>query len=142
MFGLNEKKTEDVLFAPLSGKVLKIEEVPDPSFSQKMLGEGIAIEPTEGKVTSPVNGEIIQVFPTIHAVGIRSESGLEILVHIGLDTVMMQGEGFYAYVKEGDRVKMGQPLIDFSLDLVKKRAKSTITPLVITNSEKIDFLEI
>jgi PTS system glucose-specific IIA component len=138
LFGIRE----EILFSPISGKVIKIEEVPDPAFAQKMMGEGVAIEPNEGKVTSPVNGKVIQVFPTKHAVGILSETGLEILIHIGLDTVTMNGEGFVAHVKEGDQVKVGQPLINFSLDLVKEKATSSITPMVITNSDLIDQLHV
>lgn len=141
LFGVRDRKKEEVLFSPLSGKVLNLQEVPDPTFAQKMLGEGIAIEPFEGKVTSPVNGEIIQIFPTKHAVGILSESGLEVLIHIGIDTVSMDGEGFTARVKAGDRVKVGQPLIDFSIELVKEKAASTITPMIITNSERIEQID-
>lgn len=136
------EKTEEILFAPLSGKVLNMDEVPDPAFSEKKLGEGMAIEPAEGKVCSPVDGKIIHVFPTKHAIGIGSETGLEILIHIGVDTVFMEGEGFQEYVKEGDRVKIGQPLLEFSLDLVKEKATSIITPIVITNSNQVDRLEI
>ncbi|MEW9668144.1 PTS glucose transporter subunit IIA [Ammoniphilus sp. 3BR4] len=137
-----ENRTEEILFAPLSGKVLHLKEVPDPAFSEKKLGEGIAIEPTEGKVCSPVNGEVIHLFPTKHAIGIGSENGLEILIHIGLDTVFMEGKGFYECVKEGDRVKRGQPLLEFSLDLVKQNATSIISPIVITNSNQVERLEI
>ncbi|WP_255298596.1 PTS sugar transporter subunit IIA [Brevibacillus dissolubilis] len=139
---LREKKTEEILFAPLSGKVLNMEAVPDPAFSEKKLGEGIAIEPTEGKVCSPVDGEVIYVFPTRHAIGIGSKSGLELLIHIGVDTVFMDGLGFKEFVKEGDRVKTGQPLLEFSLDLVKQKATSMITPIVITNPNQVDRLEI
>jgi sugar PTS system EIIA component len=141
LFGKKEKKTEETIFSPLSGKVVTIEEVPDPTFGQKMMGDGIAVEPKDGQVVSPVNGEIIQVFPTKHALGIRSETGLEILIHIGLETVNMKGEGFTAFVKEGDKVKVGQKLIDFDLELVKEKAASTITPIVLTNGDILENIE-
>jgi sugar PTS system EIIA component len=141
LFGKKEQKTEETIFSPLSGKVVTIEEVPDPTFGQKMMGDGIAVEPKDGQVVSPVNGEIIQVFPTKHALGIRSETGLEILIHIGLETVNMKGEGFTAFVKEGDKVKVGQKLIDFDLELVKEKAASTITPIVLTNGDILENIE-
>ncbi|PTX53751.1 PTS system IIA component (Glc family) [Melghirimyces profundicolus] len=127
--------------APLKGKVMPLSEVPDPVFSDKMMGDGVAIEPGEAVVRAPVDGEIIQLFHTKHAVGIRTEEGLEVLIHIGLETVSMEGEGFTAKVKEGDRVRAGQPLIEFSLDAVQEKAKSTITPIVITNMDKVESLE-
>ncbi|MFS0865134.1 PTS glucose transporter subunit IIA [Fredinandcohnia sp. 179-A 10B2 NHS] len=136
LFGSN-KKTEETLFAPVSGKVLALEEVPDPVFSQKMMGDGLAIEPTEGKVVSPVKGEIIQLFPTKHAIGIKTEIGLELLIHIGLETVSMKGEGFTAHISEGDKVEVGTPLVTFDLELVKEKAASTITPMVITNYDDV-----
>ncbi|AMA73635.1 MULTISPECIES: PTS glucose transporter subunit IIA [Aneurinibacillus] len=136
-----EKDTREVIMAPLHGEVVRIEEVPDPTFSKKMVGEGVAIIPKEGKVVSPVKGEVVQVFPTKHAVGLRSEKGVELLIHIGLETVFMQGEGFVAYVRAGDKVKVGDPLLEFSIDLVKEKAKSAITPIVIINPDRMDQIE-
>ncbi|EGL83373.1 PTS system, glucose subfamily, IIA subunit [Caldalkalibacillus thermarum TA2.A1] len=140
-FAKMRKPSEETLVAPLSGQVVQLEEVPDPTFSQKMMGDGIAIQPVEGKVVSPVDGEIVQVFHTKHAVGIRSGAGAEILIHIGLETVQMQGEGFEAHVKQGDKVKAGDLLITFDLDLVKEKAASTVTPMVITNGDQIENLD-
>jgi PTS system glucose-specific IIA component len=111
---LRERKTEEVIFSPLSGKVLRMEDVPDPAFAKRMAGWGIAIDPSEGQVMSPVDGEIIHIFRTKHAVWIRSGSGVDILIHIGLDTVNMDGEGFHASVKIGDQVRLGQPIIRLS----------------------------
>lgn len=133
-----QSKQEELIMSPLNGKVVPITEVPDPTFSEKMLGDGVAIIPTDGKLFSPVDGEVVQLFPTKHAIGIKTKQGLEILIHIGLDTVTMKGEGFKAYVKQGDTVKTGQPLIDFSLDLIEKKASSTITVVVITNFDKVE----
>ncbi|SFB04689.1 PTS system trehalose-specific IIB component, Glc family (TC 4.A.1.2.8)/PTS system trehalose-specific IIC component, Glc family (TC 4.A.1.2.8) [Lentibacillus halodurans] len=132
---------QEVVVAPVSGQVKQLEEVPDPTFSQKMMGDGLAIEPNDGNVVAPLNGEVIQIFPTNHAIGIRSDSGLEVLIHIGLDTVNMDGEGFEAYVGQGDYVKSGDLLIAFDMDLVSKKAKGVITPVIITNGDAIDGLE-
>ncbi|PTM56544.1 PTS sugar transporter subunit IIA [Desmospora activa] len=132
---------EQVIKAPLRGRVVALSEVPDPVFAEKMMGDGVAIQPEEGTLYSPVEGEVVQLFPTHHAIGLQTADGLELLLHIGLETVSMEGEGFSAHVKVGDKVKNGDPLIDFSLDLVKEKAKSTITPIVITNMDKVDKLE-
>jgi sugar PTS system EIIA component len=141
LFGRKEIKKEEVLLAPLTGKIVSIEDVPDPTFSQKMMGDGIAIDPTEGMVVSPVNGEIVQFFHTKHAIGIQSETGAEILIHVGLETVSMNGEGFEGYVNVGDKVKAGDKLLSFDLDLIKEKAASTITPIVITNSDAVDSID-
>ncbi len=141
MLGLFKKKQkEEVVSAPLTGKVIPLSEVPDPVFAQKMMGDGLAIIPTEGVLVSPVDGKIIQVFPTKHAVGILSNFGAEILMHIGLETVGMNGEGFEAFVKEGDTVKVGQKLMTFDLDLINEKATSTVTPVIITNGEQIEIV--
>ncbi len=141
LFGLKEKKKEEVLVAPLSGKAVNLEEVPDPVFSQLMMGDGLAIVPTEGKVVAPVDGEIVQFFPTKHAIGLLSDAGVEILIHVGLETVHLKGEGFKGHVEVGDKVKSGDLLISFDLDLVTEKAKSTITPIVITNGDVVESLE-
>ncbi|KGP74408.1 PTS sugar transporter subunit IIA [Pontibacillus yanchengensis] len=141
LFGKKEESKEATLVAPLDGKIVQLEDVPDPVFSQKMMGEGIAIEPANGEVVSPVEGEVVQVFPTKHAVGLQTKSGIELLVHIGLETVSMDGEGFEAHVKQGDKVSAGDKLITFDVDLVNEKAKSSVTPVIITNSDSIENLE-
>ncbi|CAG9619926.1 PTS sugar transporter subunit IIA [Sutcliffiella rhizosphaerae] len=144
LFGLKDHPktpTEETIFTPLSGKVTELTDVPDPTFSQKMMGDGLAIIPTDGEVVSPVNGEIIQFFHTKHAIGIRSESGAEILIHVGLETVSMNGEGFVGHVKEGDKVKVGDKLISCDLNLIKEKAANIITPIVITNSDQVESLD-
>lgn len=128
----NEIVKEDI-FAPMKGEVVPITEVPDQVFSEKMMGDGFAIKPKDGLVVSPVNGTIINAFPTKHALGIKSEGGREILIHVGLDTVNLKGEGFELFVDEGDEVKVGQTLLKVDLDYIGKHAKSTITPVVFTN---------
>lgn len=129
------------LKAYVSGTIVKLEDVPDPVFSEKMMGDGIAIEPIEGKIVSPVDGEIIQVFPTKHAIGIKTNNGVEILIHIGLETVAMNGEGFNAHVSQGEKVRVGDSLVTFDLELVKEKAKSTIIPIIITNTDKMEKIE-
>jgi sugar PTS system EIIA component len=141
LFGKKDIKKEETVVAPLTGKIVSIEEVPDPTFSQKMMGDGIAIEPTEGVVVAPVNGEVVQFFHTKHAIGIKSESGAEILIHVGLETVSMNGEGFEGHVKVGDKVKAGDKLLSFDLELIKEKAASTITPIVITNSDAVESID-
>ncbi|AKG03647.1 MULTISPECIES: PTS sugar transporter subunit IIA [Salimicrobium] len=131
LFGKEDKNISIV--APVNGKVVALDEVPDPVFSQRMMGDGMAIEPSDGKVVSPVDGEIVQIFPTNHAVGVKTSNGLEILVHIGLETVSMEGEGFEGHVSQGDKVKTGDPLVTFDKDLVAEKAKAVVTPVVITN---------
>lgn len=128
--------------APLTGSVVALEEVPDPVFSQRMAGDGLAIMPTEGLVVAPIAGKVAHLFPTNHAISLVSEQGLEILIHIGLDTVQLNGEGFQALVNIGDEVKAGDKLIRFDLERIQAAGYSPITPLLITNHdilEKITF---
>lgn len=124
---------ESKFVAPISGELLPITEVPDPVFSGKMMGDGFAIKPNDGTVVSPVNGKIINVFPTKHAIGITADDGREILIHFGIDTVKLNGEGFEAFVAEGDNVKAGQTLLKVDLDYIANNATSTITPIIFTN---------
>ncbi len=122
------------LFAPLSGPVIPIEKVPDPVFAQKMMGDGIAIDPVTQVLLAPCGGKIVQLHPAHHAVSIETAGGTQVLIHIGLDTVKLKGEGFSPKVQVGDRVQAGQPLIDFDADLVGSKAKSLITIMVIIES--------
>lgn len=141
MFKLFSKKAAvEELVAPMSGKVVQIEDVPDEVFSRKMIGDGIAIEPDEGVVVSPVDGEVVQFFPTKHAVGLKTKSGLEILIHIGMETVALNGEGFEGFVQQGDRVKAGDKLVSFDLEQIRERAESIISPVVVTNFDAVDTL--
>lgn len=140
MFGIFKKKPTEIK-SPLSGRIIPIENVPDEVFAQKMVGDGIGIEANEGIVVSPADGEILQVFPTKHAVALRTPEGVEILIHIGLDTVNMKGEGFEAFVKQGDQVKAGQELVRFDINLVREKAKSIITPVIITNYKDMGSIE-
>jgi PTS system glucose-specific IIA component len=137
MFNIFKKKKYVDIYSPINGILLKIEDVPDPVFSRKMVGDGVALEPTEGIVYSPVNGTLIQLFPTKHALGIKTEEGLEVLIHIGMDTVEMKGNGFESFVSEGEKVKIGNKLLKFDMELVKKEHPLT-SPIIITNMDIVD----
>jgi glucose PTS system EIICBA or EIICB component len=119
--------------SPLTGEIKPISEVPDPVFAEKMMGDGFAIVPTEGTVVSPVDGTIVNLFPTKHAIGIESDGGREVLIHVGIDTVKLEGKGFETLVSQGDKVTKGQPLLKVDLDYVGKNARAIITPIVFTN---------
>lgn len=124
-----------VVYAPLDGRLISLEEVPDPAFAQKMLGDGMAIEPASRKVLAPFAGKVVAAFPTQHAIGLRSAAGLECLIHVGIDTVTLNGQGFHLLVEEGQLVKQGQPLIELDLDVLCSSGKALSTPVVITNSD-------
>ncbi|HDP5858908.1 TPA: PTS transporter subunit IIABC [Staphylococcus aureus] len=130
-----------IVHAPLTGEVTPLSEVPDQVFSEKMMGDGIAIKPSQGEVRAPFNGKVQMIFPTKHAIGLVSDSGLELLTHIGLDTVKLNGEGFTLHVEEGQEVKQGDLLINFDLDYIRNHAKSDITPIIVTqgNITNLDF---
>lgn len=123
--------------APVQGRMIPIEEVPDTIFAKKLVGHGVAFYPDKGELVSPVRGRIRHIYPTMHAIGIETPEGLEVLLHIGIETSSLNGAGFQAVVQEGDEVKPGQLLIKFDLPEVKKRCKSLATPMVITNSDTV-----
>ncbi|CCQ93107.1 glucose-specific enzyme IIA component of PTS [[Clostridium] ultunense Esp] len=129
------------IVAPITGDIVPIEEVPDKVFSEKMLGDGLAIDPAEGKVVSPIDGAVVTIFPTNHAIGLVTKEGLEILIHIGLDTVELDGIGFKRAVEKENKVKKGDLLMEFDIDLIKEKGKSPITPIIITNMDKIKKID-
>lgn len=108
----------------------------------KMMGEGFGINPTEGEVVSPIAGRVDNVFPTKHAIGLKADNGLELLVHIGLDTVQLDGEGFEVLVSSGDEVNVGDPLVRFNLEFINNNAKSVISPIIITNTDQAASINI
>lgn len=128
------------ILSPLTGKLKDITEVDDVTFAQKFLGDGVAIEPTEGVLLSPVDGKIIQVFHTKHAIGIESK-GLELLIHVGMDTVELKGEGFNVFVNEGDIVNVGDKLVEFDIDFIKEKGYKTDTAVVVTNTNNFKTFE-
>ncbi|MDO5746680.1 MAG: phosphoenolpyruvate--protein phosphotransferase [Actinomycetaceae bacterium] len=138
----NSQSRRVQLVAPLSGVMLPIEQVPDPVFAKKMVGDGVSIDPLSNMLVAPVNGEVIDLQPSSHAVTVRSDEGLEILMHIGLDTVRLVGKGFNPVIKEGDRVAVGDPLVEIDLDEVARKAKSLLTQVVVTNTEMVASMEV
>ena len=121
--------------SPLAGQVKPLSQATDPVFSSGVMGQGVVIEPSQGELVSPVNGTVTVLFPTKHAVGIVSEEGIEMLMHIGMDTVSLDGKGFVAHVEQGDKVVVGQQLISFDMDVIKKAGLVTETPVIITNQD-------
>lgn len=130
------------LESPIEGEIVELTEVPDDVFSGKLLGDGFAIRPTGNRVYAPMSGEVTVLFPTKHAVAITTDEGLEILVHIGIDTVDLNGEGFTAHVKQGDKVKKGDLLLTLDIDTIKQKAKSLISPVIITNMNYVENINI
>ena len=131
MSGKTETGLLKSLLAPMSGQAIPLDQVPDDVFSQKILGDGIAIIPSDGKICAPADGEIASVAQTLHAYGFTSEDGLEILVHVGLDSVKLKGEGFISHVKEGDKVKAGQLVAEVDLKILESKGVPTVTPVLI-----------
>lgn len=139
---VKELLDKEVIYMPLSGTVHPLSEVKDAAFSQGILGKGLAIEPKVGEVLSPVNGVITTLFPTLHAISITSDSGVEVLIHVGMDTVQLDGKYFTPYVQQGERVTIGQKLMEFDMDAIREVGYPLITPVVITNTDQyLDILE-
>lgn len=139
MFGFFSKFKGIELCSPMTGEAIDLSKVPDPVFSEKMVGDGIAIIPTEKVVVAPCDGKVVQIFPTNHAIGIESTSGLDLLIHIGIDTVDLKGEGFKRLVEEGDTVKQGDPILEVDIERVKELGKPLTSPFVITNTDEVEF---
>ncbi|TDB54876.1 PTS beta-glucoside transporter subunit EIIBCA [Bacillus sp. CBEL-1] len=138
-----ENKTLESEFElPFDGYVMPLEEVPDAVFSSKMMGDGFAITPTNETLTSPIEGEVVSIFPTKHALGLKTDEGLEILIHVGVETVALKGQGFTCLVEEGQSVKRGTPLLKLDLDYIKENAKSIVTPIIFTNLPKEQTVKI
>ncbi|WP_391558625.1 beta-glucoside-specific PTS transporter subunit IIABC [Robertmurraya sp.] len=133
---IHQSLKNSVLTSPLKGDVVELNNVKDETFSSGVLGKGIAILPKEGRLFSPVKGKITTIFPTLHAIGITSEDGIEMLIHIGLDTVKLEGKYFKAKAKSGDQVNVGDLLIEFDIDGIKNEGYDLITPIIITNTNK------
>lgn len=127
----NKHEKEVTVFAPLDGEVMGLDLIPDPAFG--LIGKGVAINPEKGELFAPFDGEVAMIFPTAHAIGLKANNGLELLIHIGINSVGMRGAGFETHVVPGEKVKLGQLLITFSLAMLKEKATSTITPIVVTD---------
>jgi len=126
---------ELIIRAPVSGVVYPLERVPDPVFAQKLMGDGLSIDPVDGTLRAPCRGEVVTVHPASHALTLRTADGIEVLMHIGIDTVALKGDGFTARVKKGDKVEAGAPLIEFDLDKLATTAKSLLTEIIISNGD-------
>ena len=125
---------ENEILSPLCGEAVALEDVPDPTFAEGVLGAGAAVEPSQGKVVAPADGVVGTLFDTHHAIVLNLDNGAELLIHIGINTVELNGEGYMAHVAEGDRVKKGQTLITFDKQLIASKGYKTITPVIVTNS--------
>lgn len=141
MFGFLNKLKGIELCSPLTGEAVELSGVPDPVFAEKMVGDGIAIKPTSGTVVAPCDGKVVQIFPTNHAVGIETSTGLDLLIHIGIDTVELKGDGFKRLVEEGVSVKKGQPILEVDLKRIEELGKSIVSPFIITNADEVEFKE-
>jgi len=142
MFGFGKKKKTISVIAPMTGKAVPLDQVPDPAFSQKIIGDGIAIEPNEGLLIAPFDGHVVHLIDTLHSLVLGHESGLEILVHIGVNTVSLQGKPFKTYVKTGDKVKKGDKLIEFDMDMIKAEGLPVITPIIVANGDVVSNLKV
>ncbi len=140
MFGFLKRKKRELL-SPVDGQVVDITEIPDEVFSQKMVGDGVAINPASGTFCAPIGGTVSKIFSTNHAFSIRNDKDLEVMVHIGLDTVALEGKGFERLVEEGAKVNAGDPVIEADLAYLSEHAKSTITPVIISESSDVKQID-
>ena len=133
LFKKKQPNNQDPMLVPLKGKFVNLEAVPDPVFAEKMMGDGFAIDPADGTIVSPIDGEVITIFPTKHAISLKSKQGREILIHVGLETVQLNGDGFTALVMDGQKIKKGQELLKVDFEAIKEKVPSILTPVVFTN---------
>ena len=140
LFDFMKGKKGIVLAAPVKGECIPISEVADPTFAEEILGKGMAIKPADGRITAPVDGIVSTLFPTGHALGMTTEDGIEILIHVGLDTVQLEGQYFRPAVKAQQKVKKGELLLEADLDEIRKAGYDTVIPVIICNSEELSSL--
>ncbi len=140
MFGFLKRKIREVK-APADGEIVAIESVNDEVFSKKLVGDGVAIYPVSNIFSAPIDGTISKIFSTNHAYSVKSDKDLEVMVHIGLDTVNLNGEGFERLAKEGDKVKAGDKIIRVDLDFLREHAKDIITPVIISDESDVKEIE-
>ena len=131
----------EAIFSPVTGVVIPLEKVSDPTFAQKILGDGLAIYPEEGKIYSPVDGEVTTLTDTLHAVCLTSKQGAELLIHVGRDTVTLNGRPFTCHVKEGDKIRKGQLLLEFDLEAIDGAGLDLTTPVIVANSDDYELVK-
>lgn len=143
LFDIFKKKEKTIvtIYSPINGKVIELEEVPDEAFAQKMVGDGCAIEPDKGTICSPIEGQLMNIFPTNHAIIFETIDGLEMIVHFGIDTVKLEGKGFKK-LREPGPIKVGEEIVKYNLDDIVGNVPSTRSPIIINNMEKVEKIEI
>ena len=143
LFDIFKKKEKTIvtIYSPINGKVIELKEVPDEAFAQKMVGDGCAIEPDKGVICSPIEGQLMNIFPTNHAIIFETIDGLEMIVHFGIDTVKLDGKGFQK-LREPGPIKVGDEIVKYNLDEIKDNVPSTRSPIIINNMEKVEKIEV
>ena len=143
LFDIFKKKEKTIvtIYSPMNGKVIELKEVPDEAFAQKMVGDGCAIEPDKGIICSPIDGQLMNIFPTNHAIIFETIDGLEMIIHFGIDTVKLDGKGFQK-LREPGPIKIGDEIIKYNLDEIKDGVPSTRSPIIINNMEKVEKIEV
>ena len=143
LFDIFKKKEKIIvtIYSPINGKVIELKEVPDEAFAQKMVGDGCAIEPDKGTICSPIEGQLMNIFPTNHAIIFETIDGLEMIVHFGIDTVKLDGKGFQK-LREPGPIKVGDEIVKYNLDEIKDNVPSTRSPIIINNMEKVEKIEV
>ena len=143
LFDIFKKKEKIIvtIYSPINGKVIELKEVPDEAFAQKMVGDGCAIEPDKGIICSPIDGQLMNIFPTNHAIIFETIDGLEMIIHFGIDTVKLDGKGFQK-LREPGPIKIGDEIIKYDLDDIKDGVPSTRSPIIINNMEKVEKIEV
>ena len=142
IFKKSKQEESKGIVSPTNGELLEITKVPDEVFSTKMMGDGFAIKSTDGIIVSPVDGKVGVIFETKHAVIIESKEGKEVLIHLGIDTVNLKGEGFEVFVNVGEEVKAGDKLVKMDLPFIEANAKSSISPVIFTNLESNESIKV
>ena len=143
LFDIFKKKEKTIvtIYSPINGKVIELKEVPDEAFAQKMVGDGCAIEPDKGSICSPIEGQLMNIFPTNHAIIFETIDGLEMIFHFGIDTVKLDGKGFQK-LREPGPIKVGDEIVKYNLDEIKDNVPSTRSPIIINNMEKVEKIEV
>lgn len=143
LFDIFKKKEKTIvtIYSPMNGKVIELKEVPDEAFAQKMVGDGCAIEPDKGIICSPIDGQLMNIFPTNHAIIFETIDGLEMIVHFGIDTIKLDGKGFQK-LREPGPIKIGDEIVKYNLDDIKDGIPSTRSPIIINNMEKVEKIEV